>query len=60
MLYLLYGEDTYRSKKNLREIIAKFLSSGSVNNLFRVTAENFNIGEFREIAQSAALRAEFA
>jgi DNA polymerase III delta subunit len=55
MLYLLYGEDTYRSKKNLREIIAKFLLSGSGNNLFRVTAENFNVSEFVEAARAASL-----
>ncbi|MBI5742749.1 MAG: hypothetical protein HZA25_02845 [Candidatus Niyogibacteria bacterium] len=55
MLYLLYGEDTYRSKKNLREIVEKFLASGSANNLLRVTPENFSVAEFAEAARASSL-----
>jgi DNA polymerase III delta subunit len=55
MLYLLYGADTYRAKKNLREIVEKFLVSGSVNNLLRVTPENFSAAEFAEVARAASL-----
>lgn len=68
MLYLLYGEDTYRAKKNLREIVEKFLASGSArppsqasgvagaaNNLIRVASENFSAAEFAEVARAASL-----
>lgn len=56
MIFLLYGEDTYRSRKKVREILAEYrLKTGSVFNLHRIDAEEDDISILKSTLDTGAL-----
>ena len=56
MLYLLYGADTYRSRRKLREIIEEYRAkAGSSLNLHRVDAEDHDAAELKALAGNSSL-----
>lgn len=53
MVYFLYGTDTFRSRRKLNEIIAKFKEKqGSDVNFQRFCAPHFSAGQFLDAVQS--------
>lgn len=56
MIYFLYGEDTYRSRRNLEEIVRGFLGKGNAKHqFFRMTADDFDPDFFGELARSSSM-----
>ena len=55
MFYLLYGQDTYRSKEKLNELVSHFKTKVSGLGFFRIEGENFNEAEFKELLKGKTL-----
>lgn len=55
MLHLLYGKDSFRSKRKLNELLDFFCSKTGRLGIFKIGQENFNPAEFEELAKSTAL-----
>lgn len=55
MFYLLHGQDTYRSKGKLNELILHFKNKVSVLGFFRMDGENFKETEFEELLKGKTL-----
>ncbi|MEK7647351.1 MAG: hypothetical protein AAB378_03235 [Patescibacteria group bacterium] len=56
MIYFLYGEDTYRSRRNLEEIVRGFLDKGNAaHQFFRMTTDDFDPDFFVELARSSSM-----
>src|SRR3990167_2733685 len=55
MFYLLHGQDIYRSKEKLNELIAHFKTKVSDLGFFRIEGENFSEAEFKELLKGKTL-----
>lgn len=55
MFYLLYGQDTYRSREKLNELISHFKTKVSNLGFFRMDGENFKEAEFEELLKGKTL-----
>ena len=55
MFYLLYGQDTYRSREKLNELVSHFKTKVSGLGFFRIEGENFNEAEFKELLKGKTL-----
>ena len=55
MFYLLHGQDTYRSKEKLNELVSHFKTKVSGLGFFRIEGENFNEAEFQELLKGKTL-----
>src|SRR3990167_5241641 len=55
MFYLLHGQDTYRSKEKLNELVSHFKTKVSDLGFFRIEGENFNEAEFKELLRGKTL-----
>ncbi|QQG44901.1 MAG: hypothetical protein HYW89_02710 [Candidatus Sungiibacteriota bacterium] len=56
MNYLLYGEDTYRSRKKLREIIEEYRAkTGSSLSFYRLDAEEDDMSRLKVFTQTSSL-----
>ena len=55
MFYLLHGQDIYRSKEKLNELIAHFKTKVSDLGFFRIDGENFSEAEFKELLKGKTL-----
>ena len=55
MFYLLYGKDTFRSKRKLKTLLDFFSSKTDRMGVFRISGEDFNSFELEELLQSQIL-----
>lgn len=55
MFYLLYGQDTRRSREKLNELVAHFKTKVSDLGFFRIDADGFNEAEFEELLKGRTL-----
>jgi len=55
MFYLLHGQDTYRSREKLNELVSHFKTKVSGLGFFRIEGENFNEAEFKELLKGKTL-----
>ena len=55
MFYLLHGQDTYRSREKLNELISHFKTKVSDFGFFRIEGESFNEAEFEELLKGKTL-----
>src|SRR3989338_5501412 len=55
MFYLLHGQDIYRSKEKLNELVAHFKTKVSDLGFFRIEGENFSEAEFKELLKGKTL-----
>lgn len=55
MFYLLHGQDTYRSREKLNELISHFKTKISSHGFFRMDGENFKEVEFEELLKGKTL-----
>ena len=55
MFYLLHGQDTYRSREKLNEMVSHFKTKVSDLGFFRIEGENFNEAEFEELVKGKTL-----
>ena len=55
MFYLLYGQDTYRSREKLNELLNHFKTKVSGLGFFRIEGENFREAEFDELLKGKTL-----
>jgi DNA polymerase III delta subunit len=55
MLYLLYGEDTFRSRKNLSSILDSYKAKSGDFGLFYFEKDNFDKEQFEELLKSRSL-----
>jgi len=55
MFYILHGQDTYRSKEKLNELVSHFKTKVSGLGFFRIEGENFNGAEFKELLKGKTL-----
>ena len=55
MFYLLHGQDTYRSKEKLNELVSHFKTKVSGLGFFRIEGENFSEAEFKELLRGKTL-----
>lgn len=56
MIYILFGEDTYRSRKKLNEIIEEYRKkAGTDFNLEKIDAEEGDLASLKNIVQSGSL-----
>ena len=55
MFYLLHGQDTYRSREKLNELVSHFKTKVSDLGFFRIEGENFNEAEFKELLRGKTL-----
>jgi len=55
MFYLLHGQDTYRSKEKLNELVSHFKTKVSGLGFFRIEGESFNEAEFQELLKGKTL-----
>src|SRR3989304_4257993 len=54
-VYLLHGQDTYRSREKLNELVSHFKTKVSDLGFFRIEGENFNEAEFKELLRGKIL-----
>lgn len=55
MFYLLHGQDTYRSREKLNELLNHFKTKVSSLGFFRIEKESFNEAEFDELLKGRTL-----
>ena len=55
MFYILHGQDTYRSKEKLNELVSHFKTKVSDLGFFRIEGENFSEAEFKELLRGKTL-----
>ena len=55
MFYLLHGQDTYRSREKLKELVSHFKTKVSGLGFFRIEGENFSEAEFKELLRGKTL-----
>jgi len=55
MLYLLYGQDTFRGKQKLVQILDFFRSKIGNLGIFRLEGDNFNLAELEELLKTQTL-----
>ena len=55
MFYILYGQDTYRSREKLNELVSHFKTKVSGLGFFRIERDNFNEAEFDEMLKGKTL-----
>ncbi len=55
MFYLLYGQDTYRSREKLKELVSHFKTKVSDWGFFRIEGENLNEEKFKELLKGKTL-----
>jgi len=55
MFYLLHGQDTYRSREKLNELVSHFKTKVSGLGFFRIEGENFSEAEFQELLKGKTL-----
>src|SRR3989339_2006115 len=55
MFYILHGQDTYRSKEKLNELVSHFKTKVPDLGFFRIEGENFNEAEFKELLRGKTL-----
>ena len=55
MFYLLHGQDTYRSREKLNELVSYFKTKVSGLGFFRIEEENFNEADFKELLRGKTL-----
>ena len=55
MFYILYGQDTYRSREKLNELVSHFKTKVSGLGFFRIERDNFNEAEFDELLKGKTL-----
>ena len=55
MFYFLRGQDTYRSREKLNELVSHFKTKVSDLGFFRIEGENFNEAEFKELLKGKTL-----
>ena len=55
MFYLLHGQDTYRSREKLNELVSHFKTKVSDLGFFRIEGENFSEAEFKELLRGKTL-----
>jgi DNA polymerase III delta subunit len=55
MIYLIYGEDTYRSREKMRQLLAFFSKKSSGFAFFKIEGENFSGAELEELVKSQTL-----
>ena len=55
MFYLLHGQDTYRSREKLNELVSYFKTKVSGLGLFKIEGENFSEAEFKELLRGKTL-----
>ena len=55
MFYLLHGQDTYRSREKLNELVSYFKTKVSGLGFFKIEGENFSEAEFQELLKGKTL-----
>src|SRR3989338_1658747 len=55
MFYLLHGQDTYRSREKLNELVSYFKTKVSGLGFFKIEGENFSEAEFQELLKGKIL-----
>ena len=55
MFYLLHGQDTYRSREKLKELVSHFKTKVSGLGFFKIEGESFNEAEFQELLKGKTL-----
>ena len=55
MFYFLHGQDTYRSREKLNELVSYFKTKVSDLGFFRIEGENFNEADFKELLRGKTL-----
>ena len=55
MLYLIYGNDTYKARKKLHELLDKAGKKRPEAEIFKLTTENWSEGQFEELLASRGL-----
>lgn len=56
MLYILYGEDTFRSRIKAREIISKFIQvAGGTEAITRLHAPDYTLADLRPLVETGSL-----
>ncbi len=56
MMYVLYGEDTYRSRRKLNEIVAAYREkAGAAESVHRWDAETDDVAAFKRVAETGSL-----
>ena len=55
MIYLFFGDDTYRKNEEVKKLIDGFLQENRFSLFSRIDAENFKKDEFEELTRSADL-----
>lgn len=55
MFYLIHGQDTYRSREKLNELLSHFKTKVSGLGFFRIEGESFNEAEFGELLKGRTL-----
>ena len=55
MFYLLYGQDTYRSREKLNELLKYFKTKISDLGVYKINGDSFNEAEFEEIIRAKNL-----
>src|SRR3989344_5785085 len=55
MFYLLHGQDTYKSREKLNELVSHFKTKVSGLGFFRIEGENFSEAEFQELLKGKTL-----
>ena len=55
MFYIIHGQDTYRSREKLNELISHFKTKVSDLGIFRIEGESFNEAEFEELLKGKTL-----
>jgi len=55
MFYFLHGQDTYRSREKLDELVSHFKTKVSGLGFFKIEGENFNEAEFKELLKGKTL-----
>ncbi|MBU3925836.1 hypothetical protein KJ763_01555 [Patescibacteria group bacterium] len=55
MLYFFYGQDSFRSRQKINELLEFFRSQKQNSETFRINAENFDTEEFEGLLKSESL-----
>ena len=55
MFYILHGQDTYRSREKLNELVSYFKTKVSGLGFFKIEGENFSEAEFQELLKGKIL-----
>lgn len=55
MIYFLHGSDTQKSRKKMHEILQGLSTKRPNSEIFKLTTENWNEGQFDELVQSLGL-----